>query len=59
MVNWCPKLGTVLANDEVKEGVSVRGGHPVVQKKMQQWSFYIFTFCKVKGRNLCFKSFYV
>lgn len=37
MVNWCPELGTVLANDEVKEGVSVRGGHPVVQKPMKQW----------------------
>ncbi|HYW95384.1 MAG TPA: leucine--tRNA ligase [Bacteroidales bacterium] len=37
MVNWCPALGTVLANDEVKEGVSVRGGHPVEQKKMKQW----------------------
>lgn len=37
MVNWCPKLGTVLANDEVVEGVSVRGGFPVVQKKMRQW----------------------
>mgnify|MGYP001452193624 CR=1 FL=1 len=36
-VNWCPKLGTVLANDEVKEGLSVRGGHPVEQKKMKQW----------------------
>jgi len=37
MVNWCPALGTVLANDEVKEGFSVRGGHPVERKKMQQW----------------------
>jgi len=36
-VNWCPALGTVLANDEVKEGFSVRGGHPVEQKKMRQW----------------------
>jgi len=36
-VNWCPKLGTVLANDEVKEGFSVRGGHPVERKKMKQW----------------------
>ena len=41
MVNWCPKLGTVLANDEVKEGISVRGGFPVVQKKMKQWSLRI------------------
>ncbi len=37
MVNWCPGLGTVLANDEVVEGVSVRGGYPVEQKKMRQW----------------------
>lgn len=38
MVNWCPDLGTVLANEEVKDGVSERGGHPVVRQKMQQWS---------------------
>lgn len=37
MVNWCPALGTVLANDEVSEGFSVRGGHPVVRKSMKQW----------------------
>ena len=37
MVNWCPALGTVLANDEVVDGVSERGGYPVVQKKMKQW----------------------
>ena len=37
MVNWCPALGTVLANDEVKDGFSVRGGHPVEQRKMKQW----------------------
>ncbi len=37
MVNWCPALGTVLANDEVKDGVSERGGHPVEQKRMKQW----------------------
>ena len=37
MVNWCPGLGTVLANDEVVNGVSERGGYPVIQKKMQQW----------------------
>ena len=36
-VNWCPALGTVLANDEVKEGLSVRGGYPVEQKRMKQW----------------------
>ena len=37
MVNWCPKLGTVLANDEVKDGLSERGGYPVIQKPMIQW----------------------
>ncbi|MFH8143041.1 MAG: leucine--tRNA ligase [Muribaculaceae bacterium] len=37
MVNWCPQLGTVLANDEVSEGVSIRGGYPVEQKLMYQW----------------------
>lgn len=37
MVNWCPELGTVLANDEVSEGLSIRGGHPVEQKRMKQW----------------------
>jgi len=40
-VNWCPALGTVLANDEVKDGFSERGGFPVEQKKMQQWSMRI------------------
>lgn len=40
-VNWCPALGTVLANDEVVNGVSERGGHPVEQKKMTQWSMRI------------------
>ena len=43
-VNWCPALGTVLANDEVKEGRSERGGHPVEQKKMMQWSMRITAF---------------
>ncbi len=37
MVNWCPALGTVLANDEVKDGISIRGGHLVEQRKMKQW----------------------
>lgn len=37
VVNWCPELGTVLANDEVQDGYSIRGGHPVYQKKMRQW----------------------
>ena len=41
MVNWCPKLGTVLANDEVVNGVSVRGGYPVERKPMRQWSLRI------------------
>ncbi len=40
-VNWCPALGTVLANEEVKEGVSERGGHPVERKRMKQWSLRI------------------
>jgi leucyl-tRNA synthetase len=40
-VNWCPSLGTVLANDEVKDGVSERGGHPVERKLMKQWSMRI------------------
>jgi len=44
VVNWCPALGTVLANDEIKDGVSERGGHPVEQKKMRQWSMRISAF---------------
>ena len=40
-VNWCPALGTVLANDEVKDGLSERGGHPVVKKTMRQWMMRI------------------
>ncbi|CAN5468898.1 leucine--tRNA ligase [soil metagenome] len=43
-VNWCPALGTVLANDEVKDGVSERGGYPVEKKKMKQWSMRITAF---------------
>ena len=46
MVNWCPELGTVLANDEIKEGLSVRGGHPVEQKKMRQWSLRVSAYAK-------------
>ena len=46
IVNWCPELGTVLANDEVKEGLSVRGGFPVVQKKMKQWSLRISAYAE-------------
>ncbi len=45
-VNWCPALGTVLANDEVKEGFSVRGGHPVERKKMQQWFLRITAYAE-------------
>jgi len=45
-VNWCKKLGTVLANDEVVNGVSERGGHPVVQKKMNQWSMRITAYAE-------------
>ncbi|MDR2130628.1 MAG: leucine--tRNA ligase [Odoribacteraceae bacterium] len=41
LVNWCPRLGTVLANDEVRDGLSVREGYPVVQKKMRQWSLRV------------------
>ena len=46
MVNWCPELGTVLANDEVVEGVSVRGGYPVVQKKMRQWCLRVSAYAQ-------------
>jgi leucyl-tRNA synthetase len=46
MVNWCPALGTVLANDEIKDGVSERGGHPVVQMKMRQWSMRITAYAQ-------------
>lgn len=45
-VNWCPALGTVLANDEVVNGVSERGGHPVVRKKMKQWSMRISAYAE-------------
>ena len=44
MVNWCPKLGTVLANDEVTDGVSVRGGYPVEQKLMRQWCLRVSSY---------------
>ena len=46
MVNWCPELGTVLANDEVIEGVSARGGYPVVQKKMRQWCLRVSAYAQ-------------
>ncbi len=46
MVNWCPALGTVLANDEVKEGLSERGGHPVERKLMKQWSLRITAYAQ-------------
>jgi leucyl-tRNA synthetase len=45
-VNWCPVLGTVLANDEIVNGVSERGGHPVVRKKMKQWSMRISAYAQ-------------
>ena len=46
MVNWCPKLGTVLANDEVVDGVSERGGYPVVQKRMRQWCLRVSAYAQ-------------
>lgn len=46
MVNWCPELGTVLANDEVVDGVSERGGYPVVQKKMRQWCLRVSAYAQ-------------
>lgn len=49
-VNWCEALGTVLANDEVKDGVSIRGGHPVAQKKMRQWQLRVSAYAE---RLLC------
>lgn len=52
-VNWCPQLGTVLANDEIVNGVSERGGYPVVRKKMTQWSMRISAFAErlLQGLN--------
>lgn len=52
MVNWCPALGTVLANDEVKDGFSERGGHPVERKKMKQWSLRISAYAQRLLDNL-------
>ncbi len=52
MVNWCPKLGTVLANDEVTEGVSVRGGYPVEQKMMSQWCLRVSAYAGRLLRDL-------
>ncbi len=46
MVNWCAELGTVLANDEVVDGVSVRGGYPVVQKQMRQWCLRVSAYAQ-------------
>ncbi len=51
-VNWCPALGTVLANDEVKDGFSERGGYPVVQKNMMQWSMRITAYAERLLRGL-------
>jgi leucyl-tRNA synthetase len=45
-VNWCPALGTVLANDEVSEGLSIRGSHPVEQRKMRQWSLRVSAYAQ-------------
>lgn len=52
MVNWCPKLGTVLANDEVSEGVSIRGGYPVEQKVMYQWCLRVSSYAGRLLRDL-------
>ncbi len=52
MVNWCPKLGTVLANDEVSDGVSVRGGYPVEQKMMRQWCLRVSAYAQRLLDNL-------
>ena len=52
MVNWCPKLGTVLANDEVSEGLSVRGGYPVEQKMMSQWCLRVSAYAGRLLRDL-------
>ena len=52
MVNWCPQLGTVLANDEVSEGVSVRGGYPVEQKMMSQWCLRVSAYAGRLLRDL-------
>ena len=46
LVNWCPQLGTVLANDEVSEGLSIRGGYPVEQKKMRQWCLRVSAYAE-------------
>lgn len=51
-VNWCPMLGTVLANDEVKEGFSIRGGFPVEQKKMKQWQLRVSAYAERLLDNL-------
>ena len=52
MVNWCPKLGTVLANDEVSEGISIRGGYPVEQKLMYQWCLRVSAYAGRLLRDL-------
>ena len=52
MVNWCPKLGTVLANDEVSEGLSIRGGYPVEQKMMRQWCLRVSAYAGRLLRDL-------
>jgi len=52
MVNWCPALGTVLANEEMKDGVSERGGHPIERKPMRQWSLRITAYAERLLRDL-------
>lgn len=52
VVNWCPALGTVLANDEVAAGFSIRGNHPVEQKKMRQWALRVTAYAERLLRNL-------
>ena len=56
MVNWCAGLGTVLANDEVVDGVSVRGGFPVVQKKMRQWCLRVSAFLFLGWKSFDYPS---
>ena len=52
MVNWCQSLGTVLANDEVVDGVSERGGYPVIQKVMRQWCLRVSAYAPVSYTHL-------
>ncbi len=56
MVNWCAALGTVLANDEVSDGVSIRGGHPVEQKRMMQWCLRVSAYADRLLKSLSVSS---